>query len=57
MAKVRWGVIGCGGIAARGTIPEFKQMVSNAEITSVMDIDYAAFEANCPVSEQTHQEN
>jgi len=34
--KVRWGVIGCGGIAARRTIPEFKEMVSNAEIVSVM---------------------
>lgn len=38
MAKVRWGVIGCGGIAARRTIPEFKEMVSGAEIISVMDI-------------------
>ena len=37
--KIRWGVIGCGGIAARRTIPEFKKMVSNAEIVSVMDID------------------
>jgi len=37
-AKVRWGVIGCGGIAARRTIPEFKKMVSNAELVSVMDI-------------------
>jgi UDP-N-acetyl-2-amino-2-deoxyglucuronate dehydrogenase len=36
--KIRWGVIGCGGIAARRTIPEFKTMVSNAEIVSVMDI-------------------
>ena len=35
---VRWGVIGCGGIAARRTIPEFKKMVSNAQIISVMDI-------------------
>ncbi len=38
MDKVRWGVIGCGGIAARRTIPEFKKMVSNAQIVSVMDI-------------------
>jgi len=37
-AKIRWGVIGCGGIAARRTIPEFKKMVSNAELVSVMDI-------------------
>jgi predicted dehydrogenase len=35
---VKWGVIGCGGIAARRTIPEFKRMVSNAEIVSVMDV-------------------
>lgn len=37
MNKVRWGIIGCGGIAARRTIPEFLQMVSNAEIVSVMN--------------------
>ncbi len=37
-AKVKWGVIGCGGIAARRTIPEFMKMVSNAELVSVMDI-------------------
>lgn len=36
---VNWGIIGCGGIAARRTIPEFKKMVSNAELVSVMDID------------------
>lgn len=38
MKRIRWGVIGAGGIAVRRTIPEFKQMVSNAEIVSVMDI-------------------
>ncbi|MGA3326035.1 MAG: Gfo/Idh/MocA family oxidoreductase [Terriglobia bacterium] len=38
MKKIRWGVIGCGGIAARRTIPEFKQMVTNAAIVSVMDV-------------------
>jgi predicted dehydrogenase len=38
-SKVRWGVIGCGGIAARRTIPEFVQMASNAAIDSVMDLD------------------
>lgn len=37
--KVRWGVIGCGGIAARRTIPEFVAMARNAEIVAVMDID------------------
>lgn len=36
---IQWGVIGCGGIAARRTIPEFKTMVSNADLVSVMDID------------------
>ncbi|HWQ90176.1 MAG TPA: Gfo/Idh/MocA family oxidoreductase [Clostridia bacterium] len=38
-AKIKWGVIGCGGIAARRTIPEFKKMVSNAELVSVMDVN------------------
>jgi predicted dehydrogenase len=37
-AQIRWGVIGAGGIAARRTIPEFKKMVSNAELVSVMDV-------------------
>jgi len=37
MKKLLWGVIGAGGIASRRTIPEFKKMVSNAEIASVMD--------------------
>jgi len=37
--KIKWGVIGCGGIAARRTIPEFKQLVANAELVSVMDIN------------------
>ncbi|NLE29140.1 MAG: Gfo/Idh/MocA family oxidoreductase [Phycisphaerae bacterium] len=36
--KIRWGVIGCGGIAARRTIPEFTKMASKAELVSVMDI-------------------
>jgi len=35
--KVKWGVIGCGGIAARRTIPELKKMAANAELISVMD--------------------
>jgi predicted dehydrogenase len=35
---VRWGVMGCGGIAARRTIPELKTMVSGAELVSVMDL-------------------
>lgn len=37
--RIKWGVIGCGGIAARRTIPEFKKMVSNAELVSVMDVN------------------
>ena len=39
--KVRWGVIGCGGIAARRTIPEALARPSAARIVSVMDIDPA----------------
>ncbi|MBN1435460.1 MAG: Gfo/Idh/MocA family oxidoreductase [Sedimentisphaerales bacterium] len=39
--KVRWGVIGCGGIAYRRTIPEFVKMASKAELVSVMDINKA----------------
>jgi predicted dehydrogenase len=39
--KVRWGVIGCGGIAARRTIPEVVKMAANAELISVMDVDPA----------------
>lgn len=35
--KIRWGVIGCGGIAARRTIPEFIRDVTNAELVCVMD--------------------
>lgn len=37
--KLRWGVIGCGGIAARRTIPEIKNMITDVELVSVMDID------------------
>ena len=37
MSTVRWGVIGCGGIAARRTIPECQKMVPNAAIVSVMN--------------------
>lgn len=38
MKKVRWGVIGAGGIADRRTIPGMLQ-AKNAELTAVMDID------------------
>jgi len=43
--KVKWGVIGCGGIAARRTIPEFMKMASKAELVSVMDISAERAEA------------
>lgn len=36
MSKIRWGVIGAGGIAARRTIPEFLDMLSDVELVSVM---------------------
>jgi predicted dehydrogenase len=39
--KVRWGVIGCEGIAAGRILPEFVGMASSAEIDSVMDLDSA----------------
>lgn len=37
--KVKWGVIGAGGIAMRRTIPEATAMAEKAELTAVMDID------------------
>ena len=37
--KIKWGVIGAGGIAMRRTIPELVGMSSEAELVSVMDID------------------
>lgn len=36
MKKIRWGVIGAGGIALRRTIPECLEMLSDVEFTSVM---------------------
>lgn len=36
--KIRWGIIACGGIAARRTIPEYQKMASHGEIVAVMDI-------------------
>ncbi len=38
MKRIRWGVIGASGIAARRTIPEFITMAHNAEIVSVMGV-------------------
>jgi len=37
--KVKWGVIGSGGIARRRTIPEGILKADNAELTTVFDID------------------
>ena len=35
--KIRWGIIGCGGIAARRTIPEMLEQVDGAELVAVMN--------------------
>jgi len=37
--SVKWGVIGCGGIAARRTIPEGITPAKNAELAAVMDVN------------------
>jgi len=37
MAQVRWGVVGCWGIAARRTIPEAQRVARNAVFVSVMN--------------------
>jgi predicted dehydrogenase len=39
MAKIRWGVIGSGGIARRRTIPEGIAPAANAELVWVFDTD------------------
>ena len=38
MKKVRWGVIGCGGIADRRTLPGMMK-AENAELVAVMDVN------------------
>jgi predicted dehydrogenase len=38
-AKIRWGVIGSGGIARRRTIPEGILAAANAELAAVWDMD------------------
>ena len=38
MEKLRWGIIGAGGIADRRTIPGL-MLAKNAELIAVMDID------------------
>ncbi len=46
---VRWGVIGCGGIARRRTIPEGILPALNSELVAV-------FDANVPVAQEMAQE-
>ena len=43
MAKVRWGIIGCGGIAEKRTIGGL-MMADNAECTAIMDLNPEAVE-------------
>ena len=43
MSKVKWGVIGCGGIADRRTIPGM-MLANNAELVAVMDANMEAAE-------------
>jgi len=43
MRKVKWGVIGCGGIADRRTLPGM-MLAENAELIAVMDANKAAAE-------------
>lgn len=38
MSKVRWGIVGCAGIADRRTIPGLL-LADNAELTTVMDVN------------------
>lgn len=59
--KIKWGVIGCGGIAARRTIPEFKNMCALGELVAVMDINIntaeeVAKQFNIPHYYSTEQE-
>lgn len=42
VGKVKWGVIGSGGIARRRTIPEGIAPASNAELVAVFDINASA---------------
>ena len=39
VSKIKWGVIGSGGIARRRTIPEGLLKAGNAELRAVFDID------------------
>lgn len=42
MRKVRWGVLGSGGIARRRTIPEGLMPATHARLAAVFDVDAAA---------------
>ncbi|MGQ9622941.1 MAG: Gfo/Idh/MocA family protein [Candidatus Caldatribacteriaceae bacterium] len=42
---VRWGVIGCGGIARRRTIPEVLRFAEKSRIVALMDVDEEALKA------------
>ena len=42
--KIKWGVIGCGGIADRRTLPGM-MLADNAELIAVMDANKAAADA------------
>ena len=39
--KIKWGVISCGGIAYRRTIPGM-MLSENSELVAVMDTNYDA---------------
>ncbi len=41
MRKIKWGVIGCGGIADRRTLPGM-MLADNAELVAVMDANFDA---------------
>ena len=45
--KIKWGVIGCGGIADRRTLPGMMD-AENAELVAVMDVN-KTFAENCKV--------
>ena len=47
--KIKWGVIGSGGIARRRTIPEGIMVAENAELTAVFDVNQ---EANSEVANE-----
>lgn len=44
MEKVKWGVIGCGGIADRRTLPGM-MLADNAELVAVMDVNIQVAQA------------